>query len=108
MGCYKYWGVSLNDMLEWSTNKEVVYRKSLSRLDFLMGPRSLLQSSPDSLVETSKSLVALGRNDLLSRSLEQWGQSSLSVLWRRWDALSMTACSFVSILCSSTSSRETY
>lgn len=32
--CYKYLGVSLNNMLEWSTNKEVVYRKGRSRLDF--------------------------------------------------------------------------
>lgn len=30
MGCYKYLGVSLNNMLEWSTNKEVVYMKGLS------------------------------------------------------------------------------
>lgn len=40
MGCYKYLGVSLKDMLLWSPSKEVVCRKDLNRLNFLRRVRS--------------------------------------------------------------------
>lgn len=73
----------------------------------------LIQSSSNSQVEAVKSLVSVGVNNLLW-SLEKWGwinlllkllQRLFPVLWRGWKVLSTMACSLVSILCSTTSSR---